>query len=576
MQRSLLLKLLGAFALVILVSAAIVSFLANRAAAGEFRLYTTRSGQLWAQRLAPLVADHYTRTGSWDGVAAVLQSSLGMGTMMGQPGGATSSMMGGNMMRPGMMRGMMGQDWSQEGVESRGWDMWTMMGQRLILTDDQGHVVADTMGELTGQKLPWPEVAGSVPITVPNSVWPSIRSANAVDDRQVGTLIVTSMDAVSATTPAGQFLDDVNRSILLAALVAGVIALGLGSFLFFQLTAPIRQMMVAARGIAAGDLSQRVPIRSRDELGELAQTFNIMAENLAQFEEQRRHMVADIAHELRTPLTIIQGNLEAMLDGVLPLEAEQVALVHEETLLLGRLVADLRLLSLAEAGQLKLERAETDLGELIRKVVGRMRSPAKEKHVTVQTDLPATLPILFLDADRITQVIGNLVSNALRYTPAGGQVTVQAFVETTLDHRPFDADSVAPRRNRPQDRQRSAVVRSAAAVGGPFDPAKDSALVVGRSSVVVEVIDTGSGIAPEDLPHAFDRFYRADKSRSRTSGGSGIGLAIVKQLVEAHGGQVWAESPVFSRSGESDYGTRVSFTLPIAKELPLKANFDNY
>ncbi len=514
MRGSLFFRLLGAFALVILAVALVVSFLSNRAAVGEFRLYTTRSSQLWAQRLAPLLADYYARTGSWDDVMTVIQAPMGMMMpgMTGQPGG----MMGPGMMSDMMSRGMTGGRWSWEKARDGDWDMWTMMGQRLILVDAQGRVVSDTIGELIGKPLSAQQMSEGVPIIV--------------NGQQAGTLIVASIDAGGSTTPAGQFLDSLNRSILLAGLVAGVIALALGSFLFFQLTAPIRQLTVAARAVAAGDLSHRVPVRTQDELGELAQAFNTMAESLAQAEEQRRHMVADIAHELRTPLSVIQGNLEAMLDGVLPLDAEQVASVHEETLLLSRLVADLRLLSLAEAGQLKLERTETDLAELIRKVVDLMHPPAQDKGITLEADLPPSLPLVFVDADRVHQIISNLVSNALRYTPAGGTVTVRGFV-----------------------------------VPDGLLPAPRSVVVSGQPSLVVTVTDTGPGIAPEDLPHIFDRFYRADKSRARASGGSGLGLAIVKQLVEAHGGQVWAESPVFDQPAEARYGTRISFSLPVAE-----------
>ncbi|MFQ6057640.1 MAG: sensor histidine kinase [Anaerolineae bacterium] len=496
-MRSLFFKLMGAFILVVLVAVTVVSVLANRAAAGGFRLYTTRSGLVWAEQLTPLLSEHFARTGSWQGVEALLQTPgpamMGPG-MMGE--------MGPDMMGPmtGMMGGMMGRG-QGTGPTMMGWTMWTMMGQRLILADAQGTVVIDSAGELRGQQLTPRDLANGLPIRV--------------EDQRVGTLLVTGVDAPAAGTPAGEFLGSVNRSILLAGLVAGTIAVVLGWILFRQITSPLGAVTVAARRIAAGDLAQQVEVESEDEIGELARTFNTMAESLARAEDLRRQMVADIAHELRTPLSVIQGNLEAMLDGVLPLDVEQVASVHEETLLLSRLVADLRLLSLAEAGQLKLERAPTDLGELIHQVVERMRPQAREKGITLAADLPPSLPILSFDADRIRQVIGNLVSNALRYTPAGGTVTV-----------------------------RGSVVRSRPSPAGDL------------TAVLIEVTDTGRGIAPKELPHVFDRFYRADRSRSRATGGSGIGLAIVKQLVEAHGGRVWAESEVGK-------GSRFSFTLPL-------------
>jgi signal transduction histidine kinase len=250
-----------------------------------------------------------------------------------------------------------------------------------------------------------------------------------------------------------------------------------------------------------------------------------MAENLAAAEGQRRQMAADVAHELRTPLSVIQANVEAMQDGVLPTDAEQLASLHQETLLLSRLVADLRLISLAEAGQLKLERTDVDLSDLLRKAVERMHPAAKAIGITLNTDLPPSGPVL-ADSDRLNQVIGNLMENALRHTPAGGAVTLQL------------------------------------GLAGP-DPAGAPALQAGGKAYLVTVTDTGVGIPPEDLPHVFDRFYRADKSRTRATGGSGLGLPIVRRLVEAHGGRVWADSPVYRTAADGAHGTRVSFTLPI-------------
>ncbi len=491
MRRSLFFRLLGAFALVILALAVIVAGLVNRATTGQFRLYADRNGQLWATQLAPQLADYYVQQGSWQGVEARLQGSGGIA----RPG---TGMMGSGGM------GMMGS--GTAGTS----DMWAMMGLRVLLADPRGRVIGDSADLLTGRTLPAAQLATGTPIQV--------------NGQTVGIVIGASVAAPVAASPAGAFLTEVNRSILLAVLAAGVVALALGALLFFQLTAPMRRLTAAAHAIAAGDLSQRVAVRSRDELGELAGAFNTMAANLAASEGQRRQMVADVAHELRTPLSVMQANLEAMQDGILPTDAEQLASLHEETLLLSRLVADLRLLSLAETGQLKLERAETDLSELVRKATERMRSAAQAKGIHLQTDLPPASPVR-ADADRVNQVIGNLVDNALRYTPAGGVVTVQVSLAT-----PDRADT-------------------------PLPPA-------GRKLYLVMVTDSGAGIPPADLPHVFDRFYRADKSRTRSSGGSGLGLAIVRYLVEAHGGRVWAESPIHQVTGNQGYGTRFFFTLP--------------
>jgi signal transduction histidine kinase len=323
-------------------------------------------------------------------------------------------------------------------------------------------------------------------------------------------LFVVPAEAQAITNPASTFLTSVKRSILISVLTAGAISLVLVLLFALQITAPVRQMQKAAGAIARGDLSQRVPVRSRDELGDLALTFNHMAGSLAAAETQRRQLLADIAHELRNPMAVIQANAEAMQDGVLPLDLVQVNTIHAETLLLGRLIEDLRLISLAEAGELRLDRAETDLANLLYLVADRIRPQCQQKKIALELVIPENLPPVIGDKDRITQVVNNLVGNALRYTPDGGVINI----------------------------------RAEAVAGG----------------AAVSVTDNGSGIAAEDLPWIFDRFYRVDKSRTRASGGSGLGLAIVKQLVAAHGGQVSAVSPVTGDARKP--GTRITFTLP--------------
>jgi signal transduction histidine kinase len=324
------------------------------------------------------------------------------------------------------------------------------------------------------------------------------------------------MDGIAATRALKSLFPKVKVLILTsfgevehvrAALAAGAIALVLGVVLFAQITAPLQLLTMAAERIEHGDLNARVPVRTRDELGRVSGAFNAMADSLAQSQTARRNLVADIAHELRTPLTVMRANLEAMQDGLLPLNVAQVNEVHEQTLLLARLVDDLRLLSLAEAGQLKLERSPTDVVALARAVVEHAAISAQAKGVSLTLDAPNALPSIDVDADRIIQVLQNLIANALQYTPKDGHVTVSLGTQ--------------------------------------------------GDSLEVSVADTGVGIATEDLPHVFDRFYRADKSRARVSGGSGLGLAIVKQLVEAHHGRIQVESEV-------GRGSRFVFTLPRA------------
>ncbi|MDP9458555.1 MAG: ATP-binding protein [Actinomycetota bacterium] len=308
------------------------------------------------------------------------------------------------------------------------------------------------------------------------------------------------------------YIEAVNGSLWLAGLVAALAAVALGLLFARRISGPIRTLTFAARRLGAGDLEGRAPVDDRrDELGELAEAFNSMAEAVGRQEMLRRRMAADIAHELRNPLAVIQANLEAMLDGVRPLSAEEVADVHRETQLLSRLVTDLRDLSLAETGQLPLRKELTNLSTLVRTGVARFSSRAEERGVRLDAEVSEDSPRAEVDPDRVAQVLGNLLDNALRHAPPGGEVVVRLELGAQ------------------------------------------------RDEVRVTVHDTGSGIPEEHLPNVFERFYRADRARTRTDGGSGIGLAVVKQLVEAHGGRVWAES----RSGK---GTTFGFALPAAAE----------
>ena len=271
-----------------------------------------------------------------------------------------------------------------------------------------------------------------------------------------------------------------------------VVALVAAALLSRHLVAPLRQLTAASEAMSGGDLTQRVQIHTSDEIGELGQAFNKMAGDLERAEVQRQQMTADIAHELRNPLSVIRGNLEAMLDGIHPADVEHLGSIYDETVLLQRLVEDLRLLSLADAGQLPLIRTDVDLCVLLNGIAESAQAVAEDRGIALHADVPQQPIVIAGDADRLRQVVGNLVSNALRYTPRGGAVTLSARQED--------------------------------------------------GTAVVRVTDTGQGIAPPDLPHVFDRFYRADAARDRASGGSGLGLAIARALVEAHGGAMEVRS----------------------------------
>ena len=289
------------------------------------------------------------------------------------------------------------------------------------------------------------------------------------------------------------YVDAIQSSIWRAALIAGLAALVLAFFFSRLITGPINILRDSARRIRDGDLSQQVEVQTSDELGELAFAFNDMAHQLDAKERGRRQLLADVVHELRTPLSIIQGNLEAWRDGVVKPTPEAVGSVHDEAVALSRLITDLRDLSLAEAGQLNLSLVETDVSQLVMSVVTAAQERARALGISLKMHTAQNEVLATIDPGRIRQVVANLLSNALRHTPHGGSIDVTV-------------DSSAP------------------------------------GTVYIAVVDTGPGITPADIPHIFEHFYKADPSRERSKSGSGIGLAIVKQLVEAHGGRVAVES----------------------------------
>jgi len=301
------------------------------------------------------------------------------------------------------------------------------------------------------------------------------------------------------------FLSDVRRSLWIAGGLSGLAAVVLALIVSRQLTRPLRRLAAAAGEIARGNLAVRVNERTQDEAGQVGRAFDTMADALQQQEQARQSFMTDIAHELRNPLSVLRGNLEAIQDGLLEPTPEQVSTLHGQSMALSRLVEDLRTLSLASTGHLDIHRQEMDLRQVAGAVVAGFQPSAAERGIVLSLQAPNELPFVFADPERVGQALRNLIDNALRYTPPGGSVVVS--------------------------------------------------LTADEGQVTVAVADTGGGVTPEDLPHVFDRFYRADRSRSRATGGSGVGLAIVKQLVEAQGGGVSAQS-------EPGRGSTFAFSLP--------------
>jgi len=300
-----------------------------------------------------------------------------------------------------------------------------------------------------------------------------------------------------------------NEALVLALLAAGMVAVVVSLLLSRGIVAPVRILTAASRRIADGQYGKRVLTAGTDELGQLAHSFNQMAEKLEQVELMRRELLGDVSHELRTPLTAIKGSMEGLIDGILPATPETYQQIHQEADRLARLVDDLQELSRVEAGNYPLDIRPVSVSTLVHTSIKRFAAQAQAKGMELRSDLPADLPLVLADQDRISQVLTNLVGNALQYTPEGGKVTILSIRHGDEIH--------------------------------------------------ISVVDTGIGIPTEHLQHLFTRFYRVDKSRSRQAGGgSGIGLTIARHLVEAHGGRIRAES------GGEGQGSTFTFTLKIA------------
>lgn len=326
-----------------------------------------------------------------------------------------------------------------------------------------------------------------------------------IDGKVVGTILMARQ--ITGFNPAeARYLQRTNEALLMAIGVALVVAMVIGILLARNLTKPLKALTGAAQNIADGQLEQQVDVKSKDEIGQLADSFNRMSREVVRVNQMRRQMTADIAHDLRTPLTVIAGYIESMRDGVLKATPERLDLIYSEIERLQSLVGDLRILSQADSGELPLHLQRLSPNYILKRAASLFKHHADQKKVTLRVEAANELPEINVDEDRMMQILDNLISNALRYTPQGGRITLSAQkVEQEMQ---------------------------------------------------ITVRDNGSGIAQDELPYIFDRFHRGDKSRHSENGESGLGLAIVKALVESHHGKVWAEST----PGE---GTTIHIGLPL-------------
>ncbi len=459
-MRSLVWKVGGALVLVALIAVAVMAYLTNQNTKSEFQTYID-ANPAFAETVSRTLAVVYMQNrGSWTGLEQVLPQLL------------------------------------------------AFEDDRLVVADSTGAIIGDTLGQYIGQTVNQLGLTGGHLIQTGMMGFPG-GSGQGMGGQTVGQFFY--LGQTGGVLDAEQtFLNQTNRWLWLSGGIAVALAVGLAAVLAYNFIRPLRALNAGANEIASGNLGHRVVVKSKDETGRLAESFNAMAGSLQKSEEARKRLLADVAHELRTPLTVINGTVDAMMDGVLPTDENQLKIIKGETVVLTRLISDLRDLSLAEAGKLKLELSVIDWADLIKRKLDQFRPLAEAKRIVLDFKGIDGLPPVSADWLRMEQVLANLLSNAIRHTAEGGRVTVY-LSDTKLN---------------------------------------------GEPAVTAAIADTGEGIAPDKLEHIFDRFYRIEDSRARTEGnGAGLGLAIVKQMVAAHGGEVRVES----KPGE---GTTFFVTLP--------------
>ncbi|MBA3874105.1 MAG: HAMP domain-containing protein, partial [Anaerolineae bacterium] len=378
------------------------------------------------------------------------------------------------------------------------------LGLILIITDAEGKVLFNS---------------------TPGSVNSDARDINSLTTTAVPLRVAGQIKGyVSLEEPPAQLplranqshfiLEGLSTALLIVAVTGGIIGLFFGVLVSRSLTAPIQRLAEAARAIGARNLSRRVKVEGTVEVMDMANAFNEMAAALEQTETLRRNLVADVAHELRTPLTVLQGNLLAILDEVYPMDNVEVARLYDQTRLLSRLVDDLHELSQADANQLKLDLHPVQLDDLVNTTVAKFSSLAEAEGISLQIDMAPDLPLVMADSGRLSQVLHNLLNNALVHTLKGGQIKIRTS---------YSSDKLS-----------------------------------------LQVKDTGDGIPIENLPYIFNRFYRVDPSRNRNTGGTGLGLAIVKAIVEMHGGHINVMS-----EGKAGQGSTFTVELPLAQKAPI-------
>ena len=479
MRRSLTWKFSLAFLAVSLTGVALVAYFAGRITTTAFDRFRLEEAQ---ENFVAEVSVYYRlNEKSWEGVDANFRKPLGGNLPPPRQGDRPPPRQGDRLPPPPP---------PQNG--GAGSSLFGNPGQppQFVLVDLVRTVLVPAPGYRIGDQVSEEMVAQGEPLYI--------------DGEQVGTVLCIE-DVLNRDPQTQLFLWRIVPALMIAAAIATAIALLLGIILTRTLIRPLRELTAATQALTVGSLEQQVPVRTQDELGELAASFNRMSADLAEANRLRRQMTADIAHDLRTPLTVLAGYIESLRDGVLRPNPEMFEVMHDEAQHLQGLVEDLRTLSLADADELRLTLQPVAPQELLERVAVAYGHQTQQMDIEMQVKAETNLPKIQIDPDRMVRVLGNLVNNALRYTPAGGRITLSA-------HHNSEA-------------------------------------------IWLSVQDTGSGIPTEALPHIFHRFYRADAARQQQNGESGLGLAIAKSLIEAHGGTISAES-------ELGQGTTMIIRLP--------------
>jgi signal transduction histidine kinase len=466
-------RLLSSFTLVIIVILGSVFFLVYRTTRSEIARYEERIEVLQDTRVQSELYNYYAITGDWNGVQSLVTQ------------------------------------WGN------------LYGRRIILTDAQSKVVADSDNDLLNKeftkdlvKNPVAEISIPSPGRIINIYSEETGQTQTVFTKtdSVGYLYTVHGGVPGLSKTALQITyQSIGQYFIRAGLVAVGIAIVLTFFLSRRILSPVKALTTAARQFGKGDFSHRVTYQGGGEIGELSRSFNSMAQNLEKNEQLRRNMVADVAHELRTPVSNLRGYLEAISDGLVKPDEETIRSLNEEAASLANLVGDLQELTLADAGKLNMTIQPEDISHIVKETLAAVQTKAAHKELTITSNLPDELPLVDIDALRIRQVLNNLLNNALAHTGKGGIITVSGRHQ--------------------------------------------------EDKVFISVSDTGEGIAPEHLPMIFERFYRVDKSRTRATGGSGLGLTIAKRIVDAHGGTI-------SVTSELGKGSTFTFSIPVIKESP--------